>query len=1161
VKKQESGGQASVNLVGRFVGITIARAQDMQRSKARRLAADRSWFRLSGARALTAPAVFLGAILSTGAPSAQAQGTPAADSAPASDKVNDEVFSDEITVTGYRAAVQSALNLKRDADVMMDAIKAEDIVNFPDANLAESLQRLPGIAVDRDNGEGRTITVRGLGSDFTRVRLNGMETLSTAASSDSGALPNRSRGFDFNVFASDLFSSLQVRKTASASTDEGSLGATIDLTTPHPLDYSSSRFAFSAEDAYYENGTGANPRIAGLASTKWFDDTLGAAVSFAYSGRDSKIDRFRRQPGSPDYTYAAANWAGNESPARAGFAAPAGTVFDSTITNPGAIAALSGSNAAAYSSMYPGAPYNTPGTFADSLVRIPSLINIEEQDLSQDRLGITTSLQWRPFSTTLVNLDGLFSRFHQESDISQIVPIGLNRNNTNAAYNTATAATSAAAKRGLYPLCTPQADAPFRIPVDCGGTEAMTTGVFAGLGTTSFSTNPHNLDTYDYYNNPGSVGYGGAAAVAAANGMYFRDSLIGRPSTQLVDAHVNAAGTADYLVLNNVDMRSATDSSYFTTKFNQASLNVQQQFSDTLQMDVLYGRSSSVNRNEAMLVEFNRMDSQNLFVYDERAHGVMPSLSYGFNVADPSNWSLVKGFSVMRHFERETDNKYSGGHVNFKWKFADPLSAEFGFTRRKYEFTTNEGRRQSAFEAVNPTLQELGVTAQDLGKVSNFGQGLDLPAGTPTKFFAPDVDKFRSVIGFDCDCVNKYGDYRISYLFTPGNQFGVDETDNSVFAQLNWDVDVFGRRLFGNVGARYATTDVTSNGYTVSVAGIGPRPISASNDYSDLLPSLNAAYVITDDIYLRAGAAKVMARPLLSNLAPSITGLTTPAAAGTIGSLTIGNPKLNPFRATNYDLGLEWYFSRGSLLSAAYFIKKVNNFPQTVSSDGIIQDQLTPEAYASFLETQTAAQQAWLTSGGPAGGPGVYSIRQFQDAPGGELKGYELTYQQNLIFLPGLLKNLGVQANFTKLTSDLSYILDPGSTTAPVSPAIIQSGPFLGASPESANFTAYYEGEQWSVRGSLAYRAAYVTTYPLATGACAPGACNTPLVNDFVGSSATKNYDASVSYKFTDNVTFQLEGLNLTNQTDKRWAYQEDPLVTQYASTGRQFFFGVRFQY
>ena len=123
-----------------------------------------------------------------------------------------------IEVTGYRLSLRNAIDIKKNASVMMDAINAEDIADFPDANLAESLQRLPGVALDRDNGEGRGITVRGLGSDFTRVRLNGLETLSTAAASDSGTAPNRGRGFDFNVFASDLFSSLEVTQDRLGST-------------------------------------------------------------------------------------------------------------------------------------------------------------------------------------------------------------------------------------------------------------------------------------------------------------------------------------------------------------------------------------------------------------------------------------------------------------------------------------------------------------------------------------------------------------------------------------------------------------------------------------------------------------------------------------------------------------------------------------------------------------------------------------------------------------------------------------------------------------------------------------------------------------------------------------------------------------------------------
>ncbi|HEU4593510.1 MAG TPA: hypothetical protein VFS13_21605, partial [Steroidobacteraceae bacterium] len=251
----------------------------------------------------------------------------------------------------------------------------------------------------------------------------------------------------------------------------------------------------------------------------------------------------------------------------------------------------------------------------------------------------------------------------------------------------------------------------------------------------------------------------------------------------------------------------------------------------------------------------------------------------------------------------------------------------------------------------------------------------------------------------------------------------------------------------------------------------------------------------------------------------------------------------------------------GGLLSLALFKKDVSNYPQTVATEGTIQSILPPDAYASFLQTQTAAQQAWLEGTNNGGVPGTYSIRQFQDAPGGEIKGYEISYQQNFTFLPGFWRNFGVQANYTHLDSELSYILDPGQTTAPARPQLVANGPFLGASPKSANFTLYYETPKWSARASWAYRDAYVTTYPIAAGTCDPGVCNSPLINDFLGSKATRNIDASVTWQATDYLSFTVEALNLTNQTEDRWAYAQEPLVTQYSSTGRQIFAGFRLSF
>src|SRR3954471_7687628 len=102
---------------------------------------------------------------------------------------------EQVVVTGLRASLESALKNKRDDNGIVDVIKAEDMGKFPDTNLAESLQRVPGVVIDRDAGEGRNITVRGLGLDFTRVRINGIEALATTGGTDSSGGNNRSRGF------------------------------------------------------------------------------------------------------------------------------------------------------------------------------------------------------------------------------------------------------------------------------------------------------------------------------------------------------------------------------------------------------------------------------------------------------------------------------------------------------------------------------------------------------------------------------------------------------------------------------------------------------------------------------------------------------------------------------------------------------------------------------------------------------------------------------------------------------------------------------------------------------------------------------------------------------------------------------------------------------
>lgn len=194
-----------------------------------------------------------------------------------------------ITVSGgFRGSLASALNQKRFETGSTDSIKAEDIADFPDLNLAESLQRIPGVAISRVAGEGRQISVRGLGPDFTRVRINGMEAMSSGGGTDAAGGANRGRGFDFSTFSSDLFSELTVRKTASANVEEGSLGATVDLRTARPFDYDGLNFAANVQAGYNDLSEEVDPKASFLVSNIFADGKFGVLFSAAFSERDIK---------------------------------------------------------------------------------------------------------------------------------------------------------------------------------------------------------------------------------------------------------------------------------------------------------------------------------------------------------------------------------------------------------------------------------------------------------------------------------------------------------------------------------------------------------------------------------------------------------------------------------------------------------------------------------------------------------------------------------------------------------------------------------------------------------------------------------------------------------------------------------------------------------
>ena len=294
---------------------------------------------------------------------APAAAEPASAQAPANPP--DATTLDTVTVTGFRGSLGRALNLKRDSVGAIDAIVAEDIADFPDQNLAESLQRIPGITITRDSGEGRNISVRGLSGEFTRVRINGMEAI--AASGGEGG-PNRGRDFDFNVFASELFNSLVVHKTASAELDEGSLGAVVDLNTGRPFGFDKGvTFVTSLQGQYNDVVEDVSPRAAALFAYHDPDDVWGVSFSAAYSD-DASVELGQNT----------VRWQ------KARFRSVDGVVCASNPTDPGC--------AQVTNAFHP---------------RIPRYGEIR---VERERLGLTGSLEFRPSDATRINLDVLHSK-------------------------------------------------------------------------------------------------------------------------------------------------------------------------------------------------------------------------------------------------------------------------------------------------------------------------------------------------------------------------------------------------------------------------------------------------------------------------------------------------------------------------------------------------------------------------------------------------------------------------------------------------------------------------------------------------------------------------------------------------------------------------------
>ena len=916
---------------------------------------------------------------------------------------DDAAEVDDIVVTGFRASLQNALNIKRREAGVVDAISAEDIADFPDTNLAESIQRIPGVSIDRDAGEGRSITVRGLSSEFTRTRINGIEAQSSTGATDSSGGVNRGRGFDFNVFASELFNNITVRKTASAEVEEGSLGATVDLQTSRPFDKLGFQGAVSGQYGYNDLSQDWSPRFAALVSNTWADDQIGALFSIAYSERDSLEEGF-----------SSVRW----GPASADGGFQNGSVLP-----------------------------NAAGTYHPRIPRYGSL------EHSQERLGATLSLQARPGNgPTLFTMDMLYSKLDSTRSENFLQAWSLSRDATQG----------------------------------------------------------------------------------------------GKPQVDIVDFEIDPdTGEMIYAQLDDMDIRSEQRFDVLETEFKQMTFGIEHEFSDRLRFSGLIGRSESSFANPVQVSGI--IDRQNVdgYSYDFRDNRNLPAINWGFNVADPTQWTITgpagaQPRSELRVSSNYVDNVYTTGEARFEFDVREGLTLKAGISRKEYE---SGGRAFARPGNVNtsPALPAGTTIASVTNLLEGFGRNLNLPAGSSTSWVRPDLAALQSLWNYSCNCDTGVpgGDFRLLGLnggtSTYGNWRNVTETDTGAFVQADWDTEVMGVPFRGNVGVRQVKTEIESLGYS-NVGGVA-TPVTGEHEYDDTLPSLNVSIEPMKDLIVRFGAAKVMSRPPVTNLVPVYTLSAVTAANKTA---TRGNVELDPFRATTYDLSVEYYFAPEALLSFAYFYKDISTYVQTTNQDVTYGDltALNPNVFPVDPVNRPADS--------------LYVLSTPVNTPGGPLKGFEISYQQTFGFLPGLLSNLGTQLNYTHVESEIDYCLSSANSVC----STFVTADLVNLSPNAWNATLYYDDGKFNARVSAAYRDTYFQNVPGSNGA-------TGLI-PYQGKTETTTIDASASYNLTDNLSISLEGLNLTDEENRQnhgdiGGPRDSTYV--YHHTGRQVYVGARYRF
>jgi len=910
------------------------------------------------------------------------------------DNKNLEEKIEVIEVTGLRGSLKKSINDKRFATNVVDTINAEDVGKSTDQNIADALGRVTGVTVVSQDGEGSQITVRGASSNQNRITINGQQMTST----------DFSQSVDLSSFSSDILSKLEVVKTPSANHDEGSLGASVNLTTIRPLYQQKDVRALTLQGRYNDFSEEANYKISAAVSEKFMDDSFGVAFSIYDETNTIRRDQYRVENFITSREIRSARDQNGEIISGVKGIQHVNTnyeLFQNTSDRTGGTLGLqwvpSDSTELIFDTTY--SKQTKTNSKASVKSRNSTNNNFFEGERSLDSVSATDpytdpQADWYTVDTSTNTVTKMLNRYGA-GDISQneggderenySLSLALEHNFTDDFTMTAAIGHSNSTSDSLPNAFTNMQNftqVPTRIlneageniePVGYDCTSGMCE-IVHGEGTVDFGENLYNWVDDQGAFHAGHEDNTGTTGFNPQDLSTFHLGSIANKEVSVEDTINNAQVDFQY----SMDVMGITGIE-FGGKYTQREKFVDNQnysYSTSAASEVLEdedGNTVTVPGGTLSGIRGNMIAGEPL-PYDD----FMESLGYGRN-STTTGWTPIDVFAaadlafggedvvktVNNVQTRGADIDTSAAYLKFNFSYFDgKLTGNIGarYVKTNVDTTGYSGANFWTFtdnlyrEFDRVHLRELRDTSlpacqladsREFGYQSRYdrvdGLGYDTSSGADPANWTPTADQGA--------CHDP--DYA---AWATDIESGVDRAADAW--SPNWlnmwqyaDISTNDNAGWASGVQWDGSTPLTNNftGYSFKEQvdkSLKSIPSKGKHSYTNLLPSLNLNYAFSDEVVGRFATSKTMTRPEIDLIRPGFS-VNERGYWGSgnpqVGRVSMYNTNLEPLESVNFDISAEWYFNESSLLSVALFYKDMKNFTTNDTASAYIKDLRTVE--------------------------------------------------------------------------------------------------------------------------------------------------------------------------------------------------------------------------